>query len=140
MKFRIKYSGGSPTIDWGDEVVTTVTTTFTSHTYEEHGEYTIKIYDYVTDIKSFDEIYTAMMKSVTTFGDLPLKGLTDTFRYANNLEFVPSDLPSSVTSLIRTFSDTNASNDAFSNIVNWDVSNVTDMSLLFSSARISIDF
>lgn len=67
--------------------------------------------------------------SVRNWGDVQLRTLENAFWGARRLQEVPSELPKSVVSLKNTF---RASGYAGSEVSDWDVSKVTDMSYAFA--------
>ena len=121
-------------IDWGDGTLNTVTnanqTANVSYEYSAEGQYTVQITGILE--KYGDPNYLHSNKKlieVVSFGDLGITSLDFAFAWAPNLTSVPSELPSSVTSLVKTFLLATTFND--SNVTFWDVSNVTDMNGMF---------
>lgn len=123
------------TIDWGDgntEAVASVGVK--EHTYAAAGTYTVKIGGTLTafGIPAVQPSYSANLTGVVSFGNIGLSSLDYAFYFASSLTDVPGKLPASVTVLSNTFFRASNFNDA--DIVSWDVSQVTNMSGLFSDA------
>ncbi len=131
------------TVDWGDG---SATEDFTSagdkaHTFATAGTYTVSISG---DLMAFgeaesEESWTGVeyLTEVISFGDLGLEGLDNAFWNADNLTSVPAVLPTTVTSLFRTFSDIDQV--SIVNLDLWDVSHVEDMRYMFRGSTLSTE-
>lgn len=127
-------------IDWGDGTDESYlgSDQLKSYTYATAGTYTVKIFGQLERFGGPINITTGTsngypnankLLEVVSFGDIGLTSLAYAFMNANNLTSVPSVLPLSITSLRGTFHSASSFNN--SNIVVWDVSNVTDMHSMF---------
>jgi surface protein len=121
-------------IHWGDTAVGSYNSPgIIEHTYAEDGLYTIKIHGHLTSFgtgEAYDN--AAKLVKVESFGDIGLHSLKGAFYGATNLESVPASLPETITSLYRTFY-AGSDND----IHTWDISNVEDMSQMFTQTGMS---
>jgi len=122
---------------WGDDSYDSIYTTSTiRHTYTIDPNNTIPI-SYIIEISGYDVIGLDLkrgikyLKSVITFGNLPLKSLSRLFQNAINLTSVPTLLPSTVTNLEAVFSYSNFNHV---NIKKWKTQNVTNMKNMFFRA------
>ena len=70
------------------------------------------------------------LKSIDEWGSAPIEDLSYACAEATNLESVPATLPSTVTNVSHMFNQVGAS--VGTNIVNWDVSGVTDFDFFLS--------
>ncbi len=132
-------------VDWGDtsEPETITTEGYHLHTYTDEGQYNVTISGELTwfgslttpneSLDDIDQNYAEKLIAVTSFGDLGLISLEGAFAKCANLEVVPAVLPSTVTSLRRTFYKAIKFDQ---NINVWDVTNVTDMYCTFESAEV----
>lgn len=121
-------------IDWGDGIVDTVMEdTIITHDYDVRDVYNIRIAGRMNALTP-EVDYNLYLDSVSSFGDIELRSLDHAFWFATELISVPDSLPSGITSLSYTFYAAYNFNDPA--IKNWDVSNITDMSFTFSSARV----
>ena len=84
-----------------------------------------------TNVTAFNLANNPYLVSCTQFGQIGLTSLNNTFK-GTNISSVSSDLPTSITTLIETFS--NSTSPTITNINSWDTSNVTNMSYMFSGA------
>lgn len=117
------------TIDFGDGTVQSNVTGSITHQYLNPGIYTITISG------SFPKFSTAMpnnLLSIEQWGDIIWQDMTSAFYNCNNLIINATDAPNltQVTSLSRMF---NSCDNFDSSINHWDVSNITDMSLMFAT-------
>ncbi|NLB63924.1 MAG: BspA family leucine-rich repeat surface protein [Fibrobacter sp.] len=118
-------------VDWGDGAEIYINTPgYHARTYSKDTIYTIKIRGKLSEFGK-DGIKQFTLVKVNSFGDLGITHLDYAFYNAKNLVDVPSDLPSTVTSLEGTFREAEKFNQ---NIDSWDVSKVTNMKATFSYA------
>ncbi|MBE9468401.1 MAG: DUF285 domain-containing protein, partial [Bacteroidetes bacterium] len=121
------------TVDWGDGSATEYFTTEGDkpHTFATAGTYTVEISGSLTIFGYPGSDWTGVeyLTHVNSFGNLGLTSIGWAFRNADALISVPTDLPSTITNLHATFSSIGQTE--ITNLDNWDVSNVTDMSSLF---------
>ena len=123
---------GITSIDWGDGIINTTI----PHTYASAGTYTVKIYGSgITDMTNVDSSQPSgkntsaqYLTECTSFGNIGLTNLNAAFAYCIRLIHVPSTLPSQITVLTSTFSDSSYNSVEISG---WNVSNVTNMSFMF---------
>jgi surface protein len=119
-------------IDWGDNTYNNTT----SHQYTNTGTYTVIINNWNSSITTFGSANTnwgqQYLISCNSFGNVGITNLNYAFYYADNLQSVPSVLPSNVTNLSNMF---NSASNFNQDISNWDVSKVTDMSYMFAGAK-----
>ena len=124
-------------IDWGDGTVETITGTAptTSHTYSSAGTYQIKIY------RDFPRIYfnnggdKLKVDSIDQWGDIAWTSMDLAFYGCSNMDVTATDTPdlsnvSLCTNMFRNCSSL-VGNAAFGS---WDVSGVTNMSVMFYDA------
>ena len=124
----------SYTVDWGDGTDTTTHTGDASHTYTAAGIYTVSI------AGTFPSIYfnysgdRRKINTIKQWGDNPWKSMNLAFYGCENLTIEATagnpDL-SNVTDMSLMFAGADAFNQALGG---WDVSNVTDMSFMFAFA------
>ncbi|MCE7991917.1 MAG: BspA family leucine-rich repeat surface protein [Roseivirga sp.] len=127
-------------VDWGDGAVDTNVTGDTQHVYATAGEYTVTIFG------AFPRIYTYSFESspppitsIDQWGSNPWTTMEGAFaRLPFALTINATDVPnlSNVTSISEMFSDTDLGNP---DLTTWDVSNVIDMTGLFSSSDFNGD-
>jgi len=122
------------TVDWGDGSNNSYTTTGDkNHNFSVTGTYTVKISGTLSQFgNSSSWTGSDKLTEVITFGETGLTSLEGAFLNADNLTSVPSVLPSSITSLRLTFYD--IAQSSITNLDAWNVSNVTDMELMFTGA------
>ena len=125
------------TIDWGDgSTIETVTSEGDkSHTYASEGTYNVSISGILSQYGN--GVYYAnaeKLTKVTSFGGIGLTSLNGAFYGTTNLRKVPETLPSSITNLSNAFYNTGKA--SITGLDSWDVSNVTDMSYMFSNASV----
>ncbi len=125
------------TVDWGDGTIDSGVSGNITHTYAVPNTYTISI------TGEFPRIYlingsgeNEKIISVEQWGDIKWSSMESAFQYCHNLDVKATDIPNleMVTSMSGMFTscDSLIGNSSFGL---WDVSNVTDMSFLFSYAE-----
>lgn len=122
----------SYTVNFGDGVILTNQTTAVSHHYSSAGTYTMTLSGNFNKI-SVDYFDRSQLKSVEQWGNTVWTSMENAFLECSNLVINATDVPnlSSVTSMAYMFKLTTSFNQS---INNWDVSNVTDMTQLFSGS------
>ena len=124
-------------INWGDGTAIEAVTSpgDKSHIYDDEGTYTVSISGTLNQFGSGSS-YTNAEKliRVTSFGGIGLTSLNGAFYGTTNLVEVPAALPASITNLSNAFEYTGRA--SISGLDSWDVSNVTDMSYMFSYADV----
>ena len=123
------------TIDWGDgSAVESGQTGNATHSYATAGEYDVSI------TGTFPRIYfnntgdKTKILEVKQWGSQPWTSMASAFYGCRNLNITAADVPdlTTVSSMESMFNDTNLS--IANNINDWDVSNVTNMTSMFSSS------
>ena len=123
------------TIDWGDgSAVESGQTGNATHSYATAGEYDVSI------TGTFPRIYfnntgdKTKILEVKQWGSQPWTSMDSAFYGCRNLNITAADVPdlTTVSSMESMFNDTNLS--IANNINDWDVSNVTNMTSMFSSS------
>ena len=123
-------ASSSVVIDWGDSAQDTHTTTGTkTHTYAQHGVYTIRVSGGLTGFGG--AITRPELTKCLSFGKTGLLSLQIAFYGCANLVSVPDSIPITVTNMIGMFYGATSFNQ---NIGNWDTSNVTSMTHMFYGA------
>lgn len=124
-------------IDWGDGQSDQNVTNSISHTYSTPGTYTVSIlgifpYFRLCDIGQPDAncLNQTRISSIESWGDQQWRYMNSSFRFALFLDLNAADIPdlSNVTDMSKMFSNAENMN---TNVDDWDVSNVTNMSELF---------
>lgn len=136
------YGTVSVDVDWGDGSVERITTAgLHDHTYATEGTYNVLIYGslHTFGSNSFYVSYSNIEKltKAISFGDLSLRSLFGAFYGANNLESVPSLLPSTITNLTATFKS--VKRDSISGLGEWDTKNVNTLERTFRFSTLNID-
>ena len=156
------HAGGMLTIDWGDNVITTVTTNGTqSHTYSASDEYQVSMTGDLSRIILGDVGSTAgKLASIDQWGDIEWSSMKSAFPYTHNMKYNASDVPnlsgvsnmgnmftralkfdgdlsewnvSAVTDMHSVFTHASSFNG---NVSTWNVSAVTDMGYMFNGASV----
>ena len=126
-------SASTYAIDWGDGTMNRGVTGSVAHTYATAGSHTVRIFD------GFDRIYlggngtnAAKLKSIGQWGNASWASMSGAFEGAENMAYNAADVPdlSRVTNMSGMFRFTSFNGD----IDSWNVSQVTDMSGIFSAA------
>jgi surface protein len=129
-------------IDWGDGTVEQITgdDPDPEHTYAEAGTYSVAITGTFPRIfldagffGSGDETNAQKLQSIEQWGTIQWETMRSAFEGAENMTYSATDAPdlSNVTDMSFMFSEASSFNGA---IGAWDVSNVTDMGFLFDGA------
>ncbi|MGL1937091.1 MAG: BspA family leucine-rich repeat surface protein [Fibrobacterales bacterium] len=127
------YGSVDVTVDWGDGTTDHYTTTGDKdHRYSNEGIYTVTITGTLTEFGHIFNYNNTRLIKVVSFGNIGLESLSSAFRHADDLDEVPRKLPTTITSLSSAFSETNAIK--IDGLESWDVSSVTNMASMFSSA------
>ena len=129
-------------VDWGDGSFDSRVTTSITHTYEQPGEYQVKIKGVFPQIyfADFPSIQTDANKilEVQQWGDIRWMSMQYSFTGCQNLQVTTNDIPdlSSVENLNYAFANCYVltGNPSFEN---WDVSNVGDLSYLFYNTNVN---
>ena len=132
---------GSPaptaTIHWGDGQTTPATTGQITHEYATPGEYKIRIEGQVPAFATMTVAMATCIKGMDSWGEaMGTISAANMFQYANNLEYVPARLPSTVTNTSQMLGNTYIFNQ---DISNWDVSNVTEAVGMFAGSAFNQD-
>jgi surface protein len=131
-------------IDWGDNTTSTYETpaaylldaSASEHTYDASGNYTVSISGLLTGFGGFNMgTGSYFLTGITSWGQLNLRSLETACNSIPNVP-IPNSIPSSVVSLRQMFM--NSSYDR-SDISTWNVSNVTDMTEMFSNSQFNKD-
>jgi surface protein len=121
------------TVDWGDGTITKNINNSITHTYSSEGNHIVKISGYFPAIKTSSK----KLQKITQWGDIAWSSFKYAFTNCSNLDVNATDTPS--------LSDVRSTRAMFSNTPNlkgneyfndWDVSSVTNMYLMFNSARV----
>jgi surface protein len=126
-------------VDWGDgntDQITLWNQPEVVHTYSSSGIYTITIDNGFCEGFAFEDTGDKQkIRSITSFGDIIFGDYSGVFYGCTNLDLILlTDVPilSSMTSLNSFFRDC-TSISAIPNIDSWNVSNILDMSAMFSN-------
>ena len=122
------------TVDWGDGTVESGFTGNATHIYATSGNHTVSILGSFPRIFFDDTGDKNKILSVQNWGDQVWTSMQRAFAGCQNLQVAAADTPdlSAVFSTAGMFRD--ASNLNSSNLVSWDVSNVTNMTDMFRGA------
>ena len=137
LEITIPTSGGGYDycIDWGDGgAQVDGLTSSESHTYTVAGTYTVKIAgDFPRFYLNDDSTIKDKIHSIENWGSINWESMEDAFYGASNLVVNADDEPdlSNVTNMSAMFSSASAFNQ---DIGDWDLSNVTTMRAMFNNA------
>ncbi len=122
------------TVDWGDDSGRESFTGDASHTYATAGTYTIMISGEFPAIYFNNSGSRLLITEVNSWGDIDWKSMRNAFYGCFNVEVFATDAPdlSEVNDMSFMFSDARAFNQPLNG---WDVSNVTNMRGIFLKAR-----
>lgn len=121
------------TIDWGDGTVEDFTNNDPpEHIYATAGTYTVAIQGEFPAIQVSNGSAIEKLLNVGQWGNIEWQSFRSAFHGCTKLEFNASDKPdlTNVTDMTYMFQESNFNGD----ISGWDVSNVTDMGLMFLGA------
>ena len=129
------HTGGTLTIDWGDNVITTVNTNGTqSHTYSASDEYQVSMTgDLSRIIPSATGGTPSKLASIDQWGDIEWSSMERAFQHTTNMKYNASDVPnlSGVSSMDSMF---HFASKFDGDLSEWNVSAVTDMHHVFIRA------
>ncbi|MGM0580778.1 MAG: BspA family leucine-rich repeat surface protein [Bacteroidota bacterium] len=110
----------------------------TTITFPNEGTYRVKLYGELEQIQFNNEGDTAKITAIEQWGDIAWDALDSAFMGCNNLIYNATDTPdlSNVTDMSYMFSDA-SSLDA--NLGSWDISNISDMSGMLDNTSVSKD-
>jgi surface protein len=123
------------TIDWGDLTIETVNVAgLKSHIYSSAGDYIVQMTGNLEQLGNGIDGYPNADKliSMTSFGYLGIISLAGVFKDAINLEVCPDFIPETVTNLEYAFYGASKFNNEL--ILEWDLTNVVDISYMFFNA------
>jgi len=126
--FMLVAEDANLTIDWGDGVVEQYTnpSDYITHTFPTSAVYTTQIYG---TTNTLDISWNYNLTGVIDWGTLGIVIGDWMFDNCRNLEYVPNYLPSTMTSIRFLLSGTRQFNHP--NVLDWDLSHVTDIGGLF---------
>lgn len=135
--FMVPTEEANVTVYWGDGTSQNITSPAAySKTYATGGTYRVVIYgSKLTNFGYLNNSVVSMsqqekLKKVLTLGNIPgMVRMTWAFSKANNLESVPTQIPSTVKNVRGLFSFSSAALDR--NIEQWNTGNIEDMSVMF---------
>jgi surface protein len=130
------------TIDWNNDAspVTHQVSANAQFTYPLPGTYQIVISGSITTFGFQTEQWGNLAQSngrlmkVVQWGSTGVTSLSGMFFAANNLNFIPDHIPTTVTDLSYLFHQKNVWTEPLNNLSSWDVSRVTNFSHMFNSA------
>ncbi len=131
------HSGGTLTIDWGDNGTTTTVNSngVQSHTYATAGSYHVTMAGDLSRINLGGSGSTpTLLHSINQWGDIQWSTMTYAFSGASKMTYNATDAPdlSQVTDMSRMFKNTYAFNGDLST---WNTSSVTNMVNMFQKAH-----
>jgi surface protein len=125
-------------VEWGDGTQSTITTwnqAQATHTYNSSGTYTVTISGIITGWKFGGEGDRSKILEISSWGPFKFGNTGQYFTGANNLAITATDKPdmAGTTTMSEAFRDC-SSLTTVPNMDTWDMSAVTDMSLMFMGA------
>ena len=129
----IPLEGSSMTVYWDDDQTDTNLSGTISHTYKIAGDYTVRISGDLTRIHLNGHADAPKLISIDQWGNTSWDNMENAFMGASNMRYNADDTPnlSGVTDMSGMFSNARLFNGDLSS---WVVSSVTDMSHMFSDA------
>ena len=126
------------TVNWGDGTKDTITTFADAeriHTYEEEGEYEVRITGKIKGMSFQGFGDPERLIEIKSWGPFAFGDTHKQFKDCVNLTISATDIPdlTGTTSLKRAFAECSSLTQVPS-ITEWDISNVTDMSEMFAHA------
>ena len=120
-------------VDWGDGTVENNITTAKTHTYNDPGDYLVKIQGTYPEIKISSSVSKDKIIEVTQWGEIQWTSMYRAFQNCKNLQITASDIPdlTNCINLSEMFKGCTAFN---SDINNWNVSNIISMNSIFEFA------
>lgn len=137
QEVRIPFAAGvDVSVNWGDgsDPDNYTSPTQASHVYPTPGTYSVLVAGSLSRLGGTNVLGWDALTKVLNWGDLGLTSLEAAFYNCDKLTDVPDNLPSTVNNLSSTFYGATSFND---DIGNWDISNVTDMTNMFSGVTLS---
>ena len=127
-------SGGSYTVDWGDNSTGTASSHAT-HVYDDPGTYTVSLSGNLTSFRmgSVTAVVAQKLSSIDQWGDIRWSTMQNAFRGASNMMYNATDAPdlSEVTTMQNMFRDASSFDGDLSS---WDVSGIRNMDGTFRGA------
>ena len=127
-------SSNTYTVDWGDGTVSAGVSGDQTHSYNNAGTHTVRIYgDFERIFLEGDTRNAAKLQSIEQWGNIRWASMDHAFSWASNMIYRATDAPdlSGVTDMSGMFSHASSFNQPLNS---WDVSSVTDMAYMFSHA------
>jgi len=122
------------TIDWGDGTSQVINTSGAKeHTYTTAGTYTVAIKGVFPHFSVVDSPYAKKLAALEQWGSIQWQSLKLIFADAENMVYNATDVPdlTNVTDMSQMFSGASSFN---ADLSDWDVSNVTNMGYMFQGA------
>lgn len=121
------------TIDWGDGNIEENQTTDATHTYDEHGTYTISISGEFPHLLHYSG-YSQKLLTIEQWGDIKWRAMNSSFQGCVLLTINATDAPdlALVTNMAHMFDHAHKVNSPLNH---WDVSTVTVMRSMFQQAH-----
>ena len=130
------YSGG---IDWGDGTITSNSYSNRAHTYTNSGTYTIKINGIISGFSFLNgsSVSCNNIREINQWGNLSVGNSNGYFFNCNNLVLtgVTDTLNLSGTTNLQNMFQLCTSITSINNLNDWDVSNVTNMGVMFADCN-----
>lgn len=129
-------------IDWGDGTQTTANAAgLFPHTYADTSAHTITVTGSFESMGQFQYSGEGRMclAGVTQWGDTGVTALFESFQRWNNLQFIPANLPSTVTDTRYLFANRDFTAQMNTAIATWNTTNVTQMGYMFSNNNFAGD-
>ena len=123
-------------IDWGDDTGAEYSEGRAEHEYQVAGTYVIQIVGTLKQVVFHQTPGENQLRDVHRWGDIEWVSMQNAFSNCRNLDIAAVDTPdlSKVTSMSGMLANTPSLTAENTAIGDWDISNVTDLSRLFSGA------